>query len=1160
MTGRRTAAVLLLLVGVAPGCRRQTKPSDARERAYRANNLGVAQLEQFNYAEAANAFRQALQIDNTLAIAHINLSLALLYAQDLQGAAREATDAARLLPPAPQPPYILGLIARTENRTADALREFERVRQIDPADVGTSVNLGQIYLEQRQYPQAIAVLQPAAATEPYNVTVAYNLGLALTRAGQADEGGQLLARSQALRSTGYAVTFGTGYLEQGRYAEALASTGAEPDLVDTAVPSAAFTPVAVGPLDALSPAAASPFGRRYRAADLTPAGAQQIALGLGGCVTLLDADNDGNPDLFDATATGQRLYRNDGTAQWTDITAASGLTAPAGAAPIGCVAGDYDNDGRADLFVLRFGASSLYHNDASGRFTDATASARIPPYPFLPGAAALVDVDHDGDLDLVIAGLADVTASRTRAGAGAIVFPADFASAPLRLLRNNGNGTFTDTTAAAKLQTTTHAIAIVPTDFDNRRDVDLLIVNSGAPPLLFQNLRDGTFRDVAADVGLASAIGGNHDIAAVTAGDVNKDDFPDFYFAREDGGVFALSDGRGRFRAAPAPNGARGAVAAQLVDYDADGLLDLVAWSANAPQVFRNLGRNWSDVTATAVRAVSSVAGPLSARGFAAADLNGDGRADLVTSHNGPLAFWRNGGTDNRQSLRVQLKGRVSNRVGIGSKIQVRAGSLTARIESSAATPAVAPSDVVFGLGSRPGADAVRVLWPSGILQAEARSAALPSPFLIEELDRKPSSCPFLFTWDGERFEFVTDFMGGGEMGYWEAPGKRNTPDPLEYVRIDGNQLRAKNGRYEIRVTNELEEALFADRLQLLAVAHPRNIDVYPNEGMTEAPKPYRLFAVVDQRVPHGVEDGGRDVTDRIARIDRRYPDGFALDRFRGFATPHTLTLDLAPVSRTPILLLDAWTDYAFSSDNLAASQAGLALTPPQLQARDAAGRWRTIVDDIGIPVGRPQTVTVDLAGRLKPGEHEVRIVTNMRIYWDRVLVATGVPSDELQTQSLDPKTATLGARGFSAEVRPDGQDPPRYDYDRVTLESPWKMMPGHYTREGDVRELLLKAEDMFVIAKPGDEIAISFDAANAGPLPDGWTRTFLLLADGFSKEMDINSASPDLVEPLPFHAMTMYPYRAPQHYPDTPEYQRYQATYNTRVVARSLPRLAGTR
>jgi hypothetical protein len=193
-----------------------------------------------------------------------------------------------------------------------------------------------------------------------------------------------------------------------------------------------------------------------------------------------------------------------------------------------------------------------------------------------------------------------------------------------------------------------------------------------------------------------------------------------------------------------------------------------------------------------------------------------------------------------------------------------------------------------------------------------------------------------------------------------------------------------------------------------------------------------------------------------------------------------------------------------------------------------------------------------------------------MRIYWDRILVADAFqlntagrgdesgPEPRIEVHQLDPVTATLRVRGFSAVVEPDGQEPERYDYTRVSHASPWKAMPGRYTREGSVRDLLARSDDKFVIAKSGDEIALAFEAASAGPLPEGWTRTFLLLADGFSKEMDINSASPDAVEPLPFHKMSGYPYRQPEHYPDSTEYQQYRDTYNTRTVVRSLPSLAG--
>jgi len=116
--------------------------------------------------------------------------------------------------------------------------------------------------------------------------------------------------------------------------------------------------------------------------------------------------------------------------------------------------------------------------------------------------------------------------------------------------------------------------------------------------------------------------------------------------------------------------------------------------------------------------------------------------------------------------------------------------------------------------------------------------------------------------------------------------------------------------------------------------------------------------------------------------------------------------------------------------------------------------------------------------------------------------------------------------------------------------------MPGLYTREGDVRPLLSSSDDMFVIAKPGDEIAVSFDASSDRSLPAGWSRTFLLRGDGFSKEMDVNSASPDRVEPLPFHGMSRYPYAPAERYPDSFSHRQYRAQYNTRRVAAPLPAL----
>jgi tetratricopeptide (TPR) repeat protein len=1164
-----TVFSIVIISASMPALTQDSSKTDiaAREEAYRANNIGVALLEQFKYKEGAESFRRALKLDPRLSVARVNLSIALYNVPDVAAALREAKAAADALPNSPQAHYMLGLIARGQNRTEDAVAAFQKVLQIDPRDVGANVNLGQVYMQQRKYAEAIAVFRTAVEAEPYNVTATYNLALALLRSGQREEGQGVMQRFQVLRDSNYGTVIGTNYLEEGQYAEAIASTGAEPELIDAATPDVTFTDATSG---LLTPAAnkqttagalsGSIFGSRFKdVAELIEAARAKLA----GNITLFDSDNDGDLDLFEVAASSQKLYRNDG-GKLVDITEQSGLSkANLASIGIGVVAGDYDNDGKLDLFVLRYGGSALYHNEGGGKFSDATTAAGIPSYSFLSLATAFVDVDHDGDLDIFIAGFIDPSKISSNA-ARPLTFPDDFASAPNVLLRNNGNGKFTDISAVARINGPTgRAVAVVPTDYDNRRDVDLLVVNYGEPPVLFSNLRDGSFRNVAADAGLSA--GGRFVCAA--AGDVNKDGYTDFFLGVVDGpGKLATSDGKGRFVTTPAPASTEAAHAAQFLDYDNDGLLDLVAFTKKGIRVLRNVGTGWTEVSDRAVardliNAFSNSEGDVS-RSFASGDVDGDGDTDLIArSVAGDLKIARNEGGNRNSSLRVRLAGKVSNRGGIGTKLEVRAGSLKQKLETYAASPAPAPADTLFGLGKRASADAVRLLWPSGNVQSEiefAKAQSLAQVMMINEVDRKPSSCPYLYTWNGARFEFITDFMGGGEMGYWIAPGTRNQPDPDEYVRIREDQLRERNGRFEIRVTNELEEALYVDRLQLIAVAHPARAEVFPNEGMIDPPRPpFKLYATSNSRPPVAArDDHGRDVLSRIKELDRHYVEGFGLHRIRGYADEHTLTLDLgsSPGART-LLLLTGWTDYAFSSDNVAAHQAGLSMTVPALQVKDARGQWQTVISDIGIPVGRPQTLAVDLTGKFLSTSREVRIVTNMRIYWDQILVDTSDGKSPTRIERLDAIEAQLRWRGFSAEVSPDGREPYGYDYERVSYASPWKVMPGRYTREGDVTSLLARTDDMFVISMPGDEIAVSFDAKLLTPLPAGWKRTFLLYADGFSKEMDINSASPDSVDPLPFHGMSIYPYvTRGESYPMTRAHRDYLERYNTRVVTAPLP------
>ncbi len=1077
------AGVLLVSCGRTPPA---TPASETREAAYRANNRGVGLLEQFAFDRAIPAFEEALRIDPAVRLARINLAIALFYAQRTKEAATAARAAQADDPEAPEPAYLLGLIARADGQVVEAIRQFERVLRVDPDDAGARVNLAMAMLDDRRYQDAAAMAEAAAALEPYNATAAYTRAQALTRGGDRAAGARALQQFEQLRTAPYAVTYAQGYLQQGRYAEAVASTGLEPELVASGVPAVAF-------VDATAAWLAAPASLPSMRAT----------------VALADLDADGDLDLVTGGAS-VHIFRND-RPRLIDVTATA-LAVPI-ASVAGIVAGDMNNDGRADLVVLSAAGTHLLTQAPDGRFP---MSRIIDRSPGPARSAALVDADHDGDLDVVIAG-------RT-----------------LRLLRNNGNATFVDVTATAALGAT-GVVGIATTDFDNRRDIDILAVVPGRPLMMFRNVRTGAFEEVGAAAGVPAAA----DYTAMAIGDVNKDGFTDVLLGSSNQpAAWMLSQRGGRFRTVEAPAGTRGMKAVQVIDYDNDGLLDVFASTADGPRLFRQAGNGWQEDTAAvaALRGADPTGAAVAT--LAAADLDLDGDTDLVAGlEGGGVRVWRNDGGNANRSMQVALTGRASNRAGVGAKVEVRSGRLYQRIETAAATPPVAPADITVGLSWRTGADAVRVLWPSGVLQTEFPEAA--SRLSVTELDRTPSSCPYLYTWNGERFEFVTDFLGGGEMGYLEAaPNHRNTPDPDEYVRITDTQMRERDGRFELRVTNELEETLFLDHLALGVIAHPSDVEVFPDEGMRARPNAFRTYTVRHAQPPRSVlDDHGHDVTASISARDRRVVDDFELLDLRGYAREHALVVDLAGApprgsSERTTVLLTGWTDYAFSTHNVAAGQRGLSLLPPTLQVETSPGAWKTVNADAGIPVGRPQTVVLDVTSYVP---RRVRILTSMRVYWDEVLVGTA--STGVEPPAWVPLgEAVLGWRGFSKEL----------DYAQVTRTTPWKLMPGRYTREGDVRELLEASDDRFVISRPGDEIVLTFDASALPPLPQGMRRTFLLYTVGYSKEMDLHSASPDVVAPLPFRAMTAYPFAWPERYPHEDDV----AAFHTRVVPRAIPSL----
>ena len=245
------------------------------------------------------------------------------------------------------------------------------------------------------------------------------------------------------------------------------------------------------------------------------------------------------------------------------------------------------------------------------------------------------------------------------------------------------------------------------------------------------------------------------------------------------------------------------------------------------------------------------------------------------------------------------------------------------------------------------------------------------------ELDRRGSSCPTLFAWNGEKYEFITDVIGAGVIGHWISPTSKNTPDPDEWVKIDGSKLRAKEGYLSVRFGEPMEEVNYIDQIRMVAVDHPANVDVYPDERFLDDP-PFASGKTVATSAPHvpaGAWDNqGRDVLQLLSARDHQYVRDFTNLPYAGFANTHTLTLDLgAWTPQNPLrLFLSGFIEYFSATSMYAAWQAGLQPMSPYDRSADA--RWHrgsASLTTWDFPAGLPRTITVDLTGKMPAGARE---------------------------------------------------------------------------------------------------------------------------------------------------------------------------------------------
>jgi len=1078
MINRLLPALALLSVGLLAACGQRDAIFEPNEDQIERNNRGVALMGQYRNEDARQVFAALHEEAPEWVDVEVNLAIAILNRQE----ERDEFEALRITealledhPDHARARYVAALMRLYTGDTEQALAHFRQVTALAPDDAYVAYFTGQALSQLGDVEAALVEYERAMALDPYLRSGYYGAALAYRQLGDTDRARELLTIYQRFANNPRAQLAEFVYTRKGVLAEALAVSRAGTEAAEWRFDGELF-----GDSEMLLPLSSGEPVSSLTVVDLTGNGRLDVFLTGGPRNRVLLASEQGfTPD--DAHPLAEIDQVN--AALWAD----------------------FDNSGQLDVLLCRDGENRLLSLNGD-EWTESPGQADLAELPPCHDGV-VVDADHDGDLDVLLL-------SRI---------------APVELFNNNLNGSWrrlSDDPHAGFAPGPRPVRQAIAVDLDGDRDADLVLVHDQAPHEVLRNDRLWQYQPHPGFDAFRQA-----DIQAVTAADFDARGQVDLVTLDGQGRLWRWrADEQGQWPATELMDlgvEASSPVALSSLDFSGDGRPDILVQHAGGFQVLAVDEQGQASVlheeslalaALTPILIVPSLGPAL--LGVVDSDEGRELRLWPASADRAPfVAIAPSGMTDPGDGMR-------SNASGIGTGLLVRVGSRWSVTDTYPrhSAPGQSLQPVAVGLGGRDRADFVQFFWSDGVLQTEMDLAS-GEVHRISELQRQLASCPVLFAWNGERHEFVSDLLGVAGIGFFQAPGRYSQPRPWEFFLFPPDSIVPRDGRFELKIAEPMEEIAYIDTARLQIYDLPPGWSMSLDERMFTGGGPEPTGEPVFWRDEHwlspisAVNDRGEDVLEAILVMDHVAADPGPIDpRFLGrLARDHILTLDFGqvinPPDKTAVMVADGWVEYPYSQTLFAAWQAEAAYRPPSLEAY-AEGEWSLVHQHWGYPAGMPRNISLPLDA-LPANTTALRISGNWEVYWDRIGIAWIEDAPvELAVHDLPIAEARLARTGFARRYTFD-QRLPYYDYSDRSPFWDTKYPVGFYTDFGPVEPLVTEANNAFAIFGPGEELHLEFDAPDEAP--EGFRREVVLEVRGFAKDMDLYTDTGETVEPLPF-------------------------------------------